>query len=215
MRSASPRLEVLNMKKNVSQQSRNLTRLVLFFAVPTLAALLFVMSPAGRGSNLPTVAEPAAAVEPETAFQIPRPWTAVGSTGAVDESSLNLYAFGNADIGFRPGAPGSVITARYNVTNTFDNNANPNRPGWTILEMGSNAPVNTIIEARLFQIQSCTQQPVLICTARNRSMDSPCARCTFPAVAVDFTSNLYYVEVTLTRPAGSALMPRMFTLRLF
>lgn len=202
------------MKKNVSSQGRRLTRLALLFVVPALAALA-LLSPAGRGSaSEPPVAAASSAAEPEPAFQVPRPWTAVGSSGALDEASLNLYAVNGAEIGFRPGVAGNVVTARYNVTNTFDNNADPNRPGWTVLQMGSVAPVNTIIEARLFQIKNCTTTPALICTARNRSMDSPCAKCTIQGT-VDFADSLYYVEVTLTRPAGSALMPRMQTLRIF
>jgi hypothetical protein len=143
-----------------------------------------------------------------------RPWTAVGSSGAVDEASLNLYAFGSAEITFKPGASGSIVTARYNVTNTFDNNANPNRPGWTTLEMGSTTPNSTIIEAKLFQIKACDTTPVLLCTARNRSNDTPCARCTINGT-IDFTDHLYYVEVTLNRFNLTTAQPRMYTLRLF
>ena len=205
------------MTKNLSPRGLRLTSLALFFIVPVLAALLVVTSPAGRTSDLPAASESAAAAATvaEPASQVlPKPWTAVGSTGAVDESSLNLYAFSGSDIGFKVGANGNVVTARYNVTNTFDNNASPNKPGWTTLEMGSNAPINTIIEAKLFEIKACTLDPVLICTARNRSMDNPCAKCTIQGT-IDFTNKLYFVEVTLTRPAGGAQSPRMQTLRIF
>ena len=199
------------MRQNVVQQGRGLTRLGLLFVVPVLAALLLLASPAGRSSAVAPVSAPG-----EPAFQVlPKPWTAVGSTGVIDEDSLNFFAFSNTDLGFRAGANALNIVARYNVTNTFDNNANPNRPGWTMLEMGSTTPNSTIIEASLFQIRSCDQQQVLICTARNRSGDTPCARCTFPNTAVDFTSNLYYVEVTLTRPNAQNPTPRLHTLRLF
>jgi hypothetical protein len=150
-----------------------------------------------------------------TPMQTPmRPWTAVGSSGAVDEASLNRYAFGSAEITFRPGATGSVVTARYNVTNTFDNNANPNRPGWRKLEMGSDTPNSTIIEAKLFQIKACDTTPVLLCTARNRSNDHKCATCDINAT-IDFTDSLYYVEVSLNRFNLTTAQPRMFTLRLF
>jgi hypothetical protein len=143
-----------------------------------------------------------------------RPWTAVGSSGALDEASLNRYAFGSAEITFKPGATGSVVTARYNVTNTFDNNANPNRPGWRKLEMGSDTPNSTIIEAKLFQIKACDTTPVLLCTARNRSNDHKCATCDINAT-IDFTDSLYYVEVSLNRFNLTTAQPRMFTLRLF
>jgi hypothetical protein len=152
---------------------------------------------------------------PAAAFQVPsRPWTAVGSTGVVDEASLTSYAMGNADIGFKPNAPSNTIVARYNVTNTFDNNANPNQPGWHTLEMGSSGALNVIIQARLFELKACSAEPKLLCTAVNRSNTNTCARCTFNG-PIDFTSNLYYVEVTLDRSAAPAAFPRVFTLRVF
>ena len=149
-----------------------------------------------------------------TAQTLPKPWTAVGSTGVVDEASLKNFAFGTTDIAFVAGATGTVVVARYNVTNTFDNNANPNKPGWTTLEMGSNAPLNTIIEAKLYQIKTCDQQQTLLCMARNRSNDTPCAKCTINGT-IDFTNNLYYVEVTLDRNSVQNNSPRMFTLRVY
>ena len=196
------------MRQNFVLQGRGLTRFGLLFVVPALAALLLAW-PAYRSSAVAPAPEPA-----EPAAQVPpRPWTAVGSTGVIDEDSLNFFAFANTDLGFRAGAAGTVVVARYNVTNTFDNNANPNRPGWRRLEMGSSTPLNTIIEANLFKIKSCDQQQVLLCTARNRSGDTPCARCNVSEV-IDFTSNLYYVEVTLTRPNAQTPSPRLHTLRL-
>ena len=194
-----------------SGEKTKIGRSLLFMA--TLSALLLVSVGGGAQSVSPASFSAAAS---KAVPQVPprRPWTAVGSTGAVDEDSLNLYAFGSADIGFKPGASGSVVTARYNVTNTFDNNANPNRPGWRTLEMGSKAPNSTIIEAKLFQLKACDTTPVLLCTARNRSNDHPCATCEFNAT-IDFTDQLYYVEVTLNRFNSNTANPRMFTLRLF
>lgn len=197
------------MRKNVMPDGRGLTRLGLLVAAPALAALLLI-APAGRSSAVAPAPEPA-----EPAAQVlPKPWTAVGSTGVIDEDSLNFFGFSNTDLGFRAGASGTAIVARYNVTNTFDNNANPNRPGWTRLEMGSTTPLNTVVAAKLFLIRSCDLQQELICTAQNRSGDAPCARCTFANTAVDFTSNLYYVEVTLTRATAQTPTPRLHTLRL-
>ena len=198
------------MKILTSDKKSKIGRSLLF--ISTLSALLLVSLGGGAPSVSPASAAAAASGAPQAAPR--RPWTAVGSTGAVDEGSLNLYAFGSADIGFKPGAAGSVVTARYNVTNTFDNNANPNRPGWRILEMGSKAPNSTIIEAKLFQLKACDTVPVLLCTARNRSNDHPCATCEFTAT-IDFTDSLYYVEVTLNRFNSTTANPRMFTLRLF
>lgn len=189
--------------KNFTSHSRFRTWRTLLFvglAATLLPALIINHAPAGAS--------------PSPMQQLPKPWTAVGSTGAVDEASLNVYAFGSAELTFKTGATGSVVVARYNVTNTFDNNANPNQPGWKTLEMGSTTPINTIIEAKLFQIKACDTTPVLLCTARNRSNDQPCAKCIINTT-IDFTSSLYYVEVTLNRFNSTTAQPRMFTLRLF
>ena len=200
------------MKQISTAEERNkIWRSLLFMAA--LSALL-LLSLGGAAPSVSPASISAAASEAVPQALPRRPWTAVGSTGAVDEDSQNIYAFGSSDLGFKAGAAGSLITARYNVTNTFDNNANPNRPGWRTLEMGSKAPNSTIIEAKLFQIKACDTTPVLLCTARNRSNDHPCATCEFNAT-IDFTDSLYYVEVTLNRFNSNTANPRMFTLRLF
>ena len=194
-------------------QRRNATRLGLLLV--SALALLLLASAAARGpaASTPETTPGATATEP-AAQVLPKPWTALGSTGAVDEGSLNLYATVSSEMGFKTGVAGNILIARYNVTNTFDNNANPNRPGWRTLEMGSVAPTNVIIEAKLFQVRACQTAQVLLCTARNRSNDFPCARCDLSATPVDFTNNLYYVEVTIDRTGAPAALPRVVTLRL-
>ncbi|HLL72049.1 MAG TPA: hypothetical protein VK363_11480 [Pyrinomonadaceae bacterium] len=200
------------MSKNDSSKQRSRKLWFVSLAVCLMLAAV-LLSP--LGSKRLYAARTEAATTAPVPFQAVRsPWTAVGSTGVIDEASANFHAFGSADIGFRAGSPGTLITARYNVTNTFDNNSDPNFPGWTTLEMGSNAPINTIIEARLFRIKTCDFTPELLCIARNRSNDFPCARCSIQT-PIDFTSNLYYVEVVLDRTSATTSFPRMFTLRLF
>jgi hypothetical protein len=180
----------------------------------TVLTAMLVPSLFVRASTQLAIASAAPAPAPASQLAPGRPWTALGSTGAVDEASLSVYAFATTEIGFKPGGIGGVVVARYNVTNTFDNNASPNKPGWRTLEMGSNAPLNTIIDATLLQVKSCSPEPVVLCKVRNRSNDQPCARCDISGT-IDFTDNLYYVEVTLNRPRTSAALPRMFTLRIF
>lgn len=205
------------MRFKLTREHGNGNRLGLLCAA-TLAALLLLVPAGGRGSAPPAAENPAdpAGAPPAAAVQFPpRPWTALGSTGAVDESSINIFNTVSTEMSFRPGAAGNILIARYNVTNTFDNNANPNIPGWTRLEMGSNAPLNVIISAKLFKVSACAPAQTLVCEARNRSNDFPCARCTFAAGSIDFTNNLYYVEVTIDRTGAPAALPRMFTLRIF
>ena len=190
------------MKNLALHKHRNAFRFGLLCAA--VLAMLLTALLLGRGPASP----------PPAAQTLPRPWTAVGSTGVVDEASLNTFAFGTTEIGFKPGATSTKIVARYNVTNTFDNNANPNKPGWTTMEMGSNAPINTIVRAQLFEVKACDQSRVLLCTDDNRSSDHPCAKCTINGT-IDFTSHLYYVEVTLDRISTSNSPPSMYTLRIF
>jgi hypothetical protein len=201
------------MLKNDSFKQRG-RKLLFVSLVLCLMLAAVLLSPLGGKRLSGGRTQAAAATSPLPFQQILTPWTAIGSTGAIDESSANAYAFGAADVGFRAGSPATVLLARYNVTNTFDNNPDPNFPGWTTLEMGSSAPLNTIIEARLFRLRACDNQLELLCVARNRSNDFPCAKCEIPQ-PIDFTSNLYFVEVSLDRTAAAGAFPRMFTLRLF
>lgn len=199
------------MRQNVLQKHGNKIWLCLLCVTMLAALLLASLVVAG---SAPSAVASSGTNTPDPAFQVPpRPWTALGSTGAVDESALTFYACVSSEIGFKPGAAGKILVARYNVTNTFDNNPNPNQPGWRTLEMGSNAPNSVIISAKLFQVRACQPAQEMICEARNRSNDHPCATCQISA-PIDFTNNLYYVEVTLNRTAVPAALPRMFTLRI-
>ncbi|HXO22064.1 MAG TPA: hypothetical protein VOA87_19275 [Thermoanaerobaculia bacterium] len=132
-------------------------------------------------------------------------WTAVTSTGAIDSTSLGIYFFNGAVLTFPPGS-GSLgtIVARYNVTNTFDNNANPDMPGWTTLEFGySNPGAFGAVNATLFQVDPCNGAQVTLCTVNALAgATNTCSTCTFTA-AMDFSRHLYYVLVRITRPAST------------
>jgi len=145
---------------------------------------------------------------------IPAPWTAVGSTGAVDETSLALFGTSGPNLGFR-GANGNLVVARYNVTNTYPLGVTPTLPGWTKLELGSTTPGNSIVTARLFQVDPCTGQQIQLCQAINNTDNAipHCVTCTF-AVPIDFALFVYYVEVDIQRPNGMT-NPSVFSLRIF
>jgi hypothetical protein len=188
--------------------------MVLLSLTMLMAAMLLTFG--GRRSNATAGVKETSTNAPASAAQATqRPWTAIGSTGAVDETSLGLYAVNGAELGFKSPSSGNVIVARYNVTNTFDNNANPSMPGWGFLEMGSNAPLNCINSATLYRVKVCSRDPVAICTARNRSSDHPCAVCQFPTNTFDFSSYLYYVEVSLDRTGAPTAAPTVYTLRIY
>ena len=197
------------MRQDVPQRHSNRIWLGLL-CVSVLSALLLVLFVGHGSASSPS----ASAVAPDPFQQLAKPWTAIGSTGVMDEASVGLFGTAGSSIGFKLGVAGNTLVARYNVTNTFDNNANPNRPGWRTLEMGSVAPTNVIIEAKLFQVRACQTAQVLLCTARNRSNDFPCARCDLSATPVDFTNDLFFIELRINRANSPNTQPRMFTLRL-
>jgi hypothetical protein len=59
-------------------------------------------------------------------------WTAVGSTGSIDEASLGIYAVGTNNLLHKAGTVGTVVS-RFNVTNTYGGGIT-DTPPWTTLE---------------------------------------------------------------------------------
>ena len=78
-------------------------------------------------------------------------WTAVGSTGIIDEAALTLFNFGTTNLTFRGNFTGTIV-ARYNVTNTLGGGVS-DTPPWNTLEMGyfENNTTNSV-QATLFQV---------------------------------------------------------------
>lgn len=141
-------------------------------------------------------------------------WTAVASTGTVDESAESYYAFGAnpTSLGYLGGSAAvTPVVARYNVTNTSGQEIAP----WNLLELGYLENSNAAqVTAQFFQVDPCTGQRTLICTAVSVNSATPnCVRCTF-GVGIDFSQFLYYVEVTVSR-TNAAVSPTATTLRIF
>ncbi|HEX7154329.1 MAG TPA: hypothetical protein VF618_22780 [Thermoanaerobaculia bacterium] len=128
-------------------------------------------------------------------------WSAVGSTGVPDEASAGLFDFNLAQFAFRPPATG-LITARYQVTNTFGAGITK-MPPWNVMLMSyaDNGP-GAAVRARLFRLNVCTRQPQLICEIRSNDNGS-CDKCAIAAFAlpIDFANFVYYVEVDLSKAA--------------
>ena len=138
-------------------------------------------------------------------------WTAVGSTGTVDEAALGFFCMNGTQLGYRAGSASvSPIVARYNVTNTSGQEIAP----WNVLELGyfDNAAAGQVT-AQFFQVDPCTGARTLICSVTSLNAAAPnCVRCTF-GVGIDFSQFLYYVEVTVSRTNAAAL-PTANTLRI-
>lgn len=158
---------------------------------------------------------------PAVPSQLQRPWTALASTGAVDEISIPHFIFGigigatPSAFGFNPASASLRLQARYNVTNTYDNNANPNVPGWTTLELGAEAPGTSTVTAFLYRIERCSAKFTTLCSVTVTNQAAPgCKVCSFPAGSVDFTQFLYLVDVRITRP-NAQTRPYAHTLRIY
>jgi hypothetical protein len=142
-------------------------------------------------------------------------WTAVGSTGVIDESSTGVYAFGTTNLTYNGSTLLTPIIARYNVTNTYGGGLS-DTPGWQRLEMGYlDTNTATSLRAELYQVDPCTGAQTLLCAVLSVDASAPtCRVCGFNPV-VNFGTNLYYVQVTLLRQAATAQAPQLFTLRIY
>ena len=139
-------------------------------------------------------------------------WTSPGSAGATATGPYAVSPFpNNACLTYR-GASTGTIAARYDVTNTAVPST-PVPPWTTIFEFGYVDTGLGSATAILYEINPCVPNPVSIC--RMVSVDNQfCGQCTFPNNTFNFLANLYFVEVTLNRPAG-APAPQACTLRIF
>ena len=169
------------------------------------------------------------------------PWTAVASTGTVDESAFvggaPIFTFGPSlfpvalyppsvtGVGYNPASASlAPIILRYNVTNTFETGLlGPNQPTWQFLELGSTAPQGTLVAATLFRVRRCTGEQATICSVTNLNQPLPappaapgiCLRCQFPVGSINFANDLFHVEVVLRRAATTVPSPAAHTLRIF
>jgi hypothetical protein len=151
----------------------------------------------------------------------PAPWTAVGSSGSVDETSIPFFGFTNASAGYKPINSLVPLEFRYNVVNVQHYLSagggipTVTMPGWTTLEFGAQAPANSVAEAYLYRVNRCTGQQVLICQVRHTVQATPiCKTCQFPNTTFNFTSYLYYVRVQLSRSNVNE-NPMAHTLRIY
>jgi hypothetical protein len=140
-------------------------------------------------------------------------WTAVGSTGSIDEASLGIYAVGTTNLFHQTGATGTIVS-RFNVTNTFGGGLT-DTPPWTTLEMTyfDIDPASTV-SATLFRVNRCSNVATPLCTVTSIDNNlATCATCTFPA-GLNFGANNYVVEVRVTRTATNT-SAQLFGLRIF
>jgi len=144
-------------------------------------------------------------------------WTAVGSTGAIDEASLGIYAVNLSTLQHLGGALGTVVS-RFNVTNTFGGGLT-DTPPWTTMEMTYvDIPVaGTVgsVSASLFQVNKCTGAIAFLCGVGSVDAAAPaCVTCNFAAGSINFANSMYVVEVRVFRNAAG-VTPQLIGLRIF
>jgi hypothetical protein len=152
----------------------------------------------------------------------PAPWTAIGASGTVDESSIPYFGFTNASALYGANASVAPLEFRYNVVNTHHYvsaaGALPGitQPGWTTLEFGGQAPATSTADAYLYRVNRCNGQQALVCWVRHTNTPAPgtCRVCQFPNTTFDFGTYLYYVRVVLDRNTVSET-PAAHTLRIY
>jgi hypothetical protein len=139
-------------------------------------------------------------------------WTSICSAGAIDESAFGRYQFFNSSLTFASGATGT-ISARYNVTNTSV--PADNTPPYTTLQLGSLDTSTGTVTATLYEVTPCTGAITAICTVTSTTQaTADCNTCTFPNTTFNFSTNLYYVIVNLSRTSSGATT-QANTLRIF
>jgi hypothetical protein len=121
-------------------------------------------------------------------------WTAIASTGAVDEASLGSFAVTGPTLSHNAASLTDVV-ARYNITDV----SGTEQPGWTTLEMSASNATGGMVRADLYQVDPCGGDAIPLCIVF--AQGDSCRTCTFSSGTFDFANYLYYVEVKITRPA--------------
>ncbi|HTG33246.1 MAG TPA: hypothetical protein VLB76_09965 [Thermoanaerobaculia bacterium] len=136
-------------------------------------------------------------------------WTAVGSTGAIDEGSLAVYATNDASLFFASGTTGNIISY-FNVVN----NSGTDTPPWTTLDLTSkDGSANSNVTAVLYRVPKCSGSALAVCSALSSETSTTpvCTSCS--TGQLDFANNAYFIKVLVDRSAITA-SPAFYGLRL-
>lgn len=140
-------------------------------------------------------------------------WTAVASSGAVRDASINNYATSDAALFFRAGATGNIWAA-YNVTNPRDISS----PAWTTLEFtarNSGSSLGALATATLYRVPRGSASALAMCTAITPAGGVlSTSTCTFSSFLIDFANNSYVVVISLGRD-NTSQVEAAYSLRIF
>jgi hypothetical protein len=131
---------------------------------------------------------------------------APGSVGVLDESSHKLARMDGAALSFRRGAVGSIL-ARYPLVDIF---VDPTQPTPRFLGMGYVDPgPTTRVVIKLIGVRIFDGESTEIMRLDSDMISSPSASYQFNAICdasleLDFPSNTYYLEATISRAVDTA-----------
>lgn len=140
-------------------------------------------------------------------------WTAVASTGAIEDTSLGTYYAASSSLAFRAGATGTV-GALYNVTNPKDSGS----PAWTTMEFTAKNPGGspaTFAQAVLYRVPRGTASGassvcIAIAPVSGPATTTPC----WLSSAMDFANYRYFVRVLLGRDSTANIVSA-FEIRIY
>lgn len=132
-------------------------------------------------------------------------WNTTGSTGIIDEASLNLFEFSGQTLQFKPGAVGTIV-ARYPIVSHTQN------PGWGSFWIGYGGASG--VSVALKEVNQCGNVETTLTTYTPLGPDANIciSHMFFGLFTWNFAQNSYYLEVTLTRPT-TATNPRFHRLQ--
>lgn len=141
------------------------------------------------------------------------PWTAVASTGAVDEAAHGIYIVSGPALGYSPSSTSTdTIVSRFNVTVSDYTQV----PPWNTLEIAYwDNSAGGSVSATLWEVVPNTGAQTALCTVTSVDSSTPTLKtCYFLATPLDFRSYVYYVTVKLTRDSTLPL-PCAYSVRIF
>lgn len=131
-------------------------------------------------------------------------WTAVASTGAIEDTSTGTYFAGGSSLAFRAGATGTV-GANYNVTNPNDTSGSPS---WTTFELtarNAGGSAATFANATLYRVPRTGSGASGVCTiVAPATGATSTTTCTFSSSLIDFANYNYFVRVILGRDSTAS-----------
>jgi hypothetical protein len=143
------------------------------------------------------------------------PWSAIASTGAVDEDTIPHFAFDDPVATFNSGSTSlGPLTFRYNVTNPGHDTA---IPGWAHLVLSSHVlSPGDVVRATLIRVNRCNGVREPLCTVVNNQVTEipVCRTCEFNPADINFPMFNYYVRVQLERDDTVDAPPLAYSVRL-